>query len=58
VQHFEHEAEWMAGVVVLLLVVGVAAAFVMPYVLKEIDIDRCLDGGGGYDYAAAKCGKE
>ena len=57
-QHFERESKWMAAVFVLLLVVGVVAAFVVPYVLTQIDIDRCLDGGGRYDYAATKCDKD
>lgn len=54
-QHFEREAKWMAAVFVLLLALGVAAAFVVPYVLTQIDINRCLDKGGSYDYAATQC---
>ncbi len=45
----------MAAVFVLLLALGVAAAFVVPYVLTQIDINRCLDKGGSYDYAATQC---
>jgi hypothetical protein len=54
-QHFEREAKWMAAVFVLLVAAGVAAAFVVPNVLTQIDVDRCLDNGGRYDHAAAQC---
>jgi hypothetical protein len=53
--HFEREAKWMAAIFLLLLAVGVAAAFVVPYVLTQIDIDRCLDAGDRYDYSRALC---
>ncbi len=54
-QHFEREAKWIAAVFVLLVAAGVAAAFVVPYVLTQIDVDRCLDNGGRDDRAAAQC---
>jgi hypothetical protein len=44
-QHFEREAKWMAAVFVLLLAVGVAAAFVVPYVLTQIEVTAAWTTG-------------
>lgn len=28
---------------------------VMPWLMKQVDIDKCLDSGGAFDYEAQTC---
>ena len=39
----------------LLVVIGVLAAVVGPWLHQQVGIDQCLDSGGKYDYEANSC---
>jgi hypothetical protein len=54
-QHFRREAKIMAGVFVVLMVLALAAGVFGPRLLRYIEVDRCLDAGGSYEYDTAAC---
>ena len=39
----------------VMIVLGLAAAYVVPRVIEFVDVDRCLDQGGSFDYSARTC---
>jgi hypothetical protein len=39
----------------LLLVLGISLAIMGPWLFRQVEIDRCLDGGGSFDYATDIC---
>gem|GEM_PF-4000323 len=39
----------------LVILVGILAGIVVPYVLRQIEIDKCLDAGGSFDYQTKSC---
>ena len=45
----------MAGSVVVLVLLGMLAGLVGPWLLHQIDVDKCLDRGGAFDYDNNKC---
>lgn len=53
--HFRREARIMAGMLLVLLLLGLIASFVGPYLIRYIEVDRCLDSGGKYDYEKNCC---
>lgn len=48
--------------IVLMIAVAVAmiatGAFLAPRMIRYFEIDGCLDSGGAWNYAAAKCSHE
>lgn len=54
-RHFKFEARLLIWLLLVLaglsFVVGVAA----PWLMHQLDIDRCLDAGGAYDYKTEVC---
>jgi hypothetical protein len=53
--HFSTEAKLMLAVLLVPLAVGLAVALVWPNIDTWLAVDRCLDAGGKYDYAANAC---
>jgi hypothetical protein len=37
------------------IIIGVIAAFIVPYMLHQVDIDKCLDSGGKFEYQNNRC---
>jgi hypothetical protein len=38
-----------------LVLLALAGGFVIPWAIKFVAVDRCLDSGGAYDYELKKC---
>ncbi len=53
--HFEREAKIMAGLFLMLIVLAIFAAIIGPWVLRQIDIAKCLDSGGAFNSKDGKC---
>ena len=53
--HFGTEAKLMLAALLVPLAVGLAVAVVWPKIDAWLAVDRCLDAGGKYDYAANAC---
>lgn len=53
--HFEREAKIMVGLFLAMIVVLFFAEMIGPWVLRQIDIDRCFDSGGTFDHKNRKC---
>ena len=53
--HFGTEAKLMLAALLVPLAVGLAVAVVWPKIDARLAVDRCLDAGGTYDYAANAC---
>ena len=50
---------WLPFAVLLgMLALGLIAAFVLPSVLQFLEVDRCLDEGGKYNYETSQCMKD
>lgn len=54
-KHFVREAQIMIGLLVVPIVIGIIAALVVPFLLHQIDIDKCLDSGGKFEYGKKQC---
>jgi hypothetical protein len=54
-RQFKFEGWLMAATILLPLAVGLLAAVVAPILLKHLEVDRCLDNGGAYDYKTETC---
>jgi len=52
---FKKEAKLMILLPLLVILVGILAGIVVPYVLRQIEIDKCLDAGGSFDYQTKSC---
>ncbi|MGK2945649.1 MAG: hypothetical protein ACSLFC_13015 [Desulfuromonadales bacterium] len=52
---FKKEAKFMVGTIIGLIVVVVLAAWLIPFLSHHIEVDRCLDSGGAYDYENNVC---
>ncbi len=39
----------------ILIIIGILASLLVPKISRQVDIDRCLDAGGKYDYANDRC---
>lgn len=53
--HFRAKANVLLTVALAPLVLGIAIAAVWPQVETWLVVDRCLDAGGKFDYAANSC---
>lgn len=53
--HFRREARMMAGTFIALLLLGLIASFVGPYLIRYMEVNRCLDSGGKYDDEKSAC---
>lgn len=54
-QHFTREARLMLLLPVLLITIGILVATAAPWLKRQVDVDRCLDAGGKYEYQANTC---
>ena len=45
----------MVALSVLALALGFLAALVLPNLVRFVEVDRCLDGGGRYNYESDEC---
>lgn len=53
--HFVREAKLMLLFPLLLILLGIIAGLLVPIVMKQVEIDRCLDSGGKFDYNTNQC---
>lgn len=53
--HFSREAKIMIGLLVVPLVVGLIVSIFAPSIMHQLDVDRCLDSGGKFDYDNSTC---
>ena len=53
--HFKFEGWLMLALFLAPFAIGLLAAFVVPYVLTQVAVDRCLDSGGSYNYETELC---
>lgn len=54
-KHFSREVKIMIGIFMAPIIIGVIAAFIVPYVLGQVEIDKCLDSGGKFEYQNNRC---
>jgi hypothetical protein len=52
---FEREAKIMAGLFFILILIGLVAGWVGPWVLHHLEVDRCLDAGGVFNAETGRC---
>jgi hypothetical protein len=52
---FKVEGWLPVAIFLTVLGIGLVAAFVAPLVLSYLDVDRCLDAGGAYNYESNHC---
>lgn len=45
----------MATFILAPLILALLATLILPKILHNIDIDRCLDTGGKFDYSNNQC---
>jgi hypothetical protein len=53
--HFSREAKMMLFFPLILIIMGILASIFAPKILRQLDIDRCLDNGGKFDYEKNIC---
>jgi len=53
--HFEFEAKLMLWAVLILIALVLISGLILPWLMKQAEIDRCLDAGGAYDYRQSTC---
>ena len=53
--HFEREAKLMLGFILMLPLLALLAGLFGPWILRQIDIDKCLDRGGAFDKESGNC---
>lgn len=53
--HFSREAKLMLVFPIILIALGILIAIVGPWLHRQVDMDRCLDSGGRYEYEANRC---
>ena len=53
--HFVREAKLMFFIPVFILLFGILAGLIIPMIMKQAEIDRCLDRGGKFDYNSHQC---
>jgi len=54
-KHFKREGKAMFAISVAPIVLGLIIALAYPYLSKHINIDKCLDDGGRFNYKANSC---
>ncbi len=52
---FHREAKIMLWLFIAVLVVGFLAAMLVPKIITFIEVDRCLDTGGAFNYEKRSC---
>ena len=52
---FEFEAKLMFWGALIFIGLALLVGLVLPWILEQLAIDRCLDAGGGYDYQQRIC---
>jgi len=45
----------MVGLFITVIFLGIFAAIVVPRLMFHLEVDRCLDLGGSYNYEAGLC---
>lgn len=53
--YFKNEAKFMVWSIIAIIVVALIAAILIPFIYRQITIDRCLDAGGSYNHETNKC---
>lgn len=53
--HFVREAKFMFLLPLLLILFIIIAALLAPRIMNQVEIDRCLDSGGKFDYNTNQC---
>jgi len=53
--HFRRESKIMVGLFITVIFLGIFAAIVVPRLMFHLEVDRCLDLGGSYNYEAGLC---
>lgn len=53
--HFEREAKLMMGCFLIPLLLVILAGVFGPWVLRQMEIDKCLDRGGSFDKENNDC---
>jgi hypothetical protein len=53
--HFERESKVMAGLPFVLMLIGLLAALVGPWVMHRLDISRCHKAGGSLNSETGDC---
>jgi len=56
--HFVREAKLMLLFPFILILLGIIASLLVPKIMQQIEIDRCLDSGGKFDYSTNQCVQE
>jgi len=54
-KHFKRESKIMLWFLFLPLILGIIAAFLLPFIQFHLDVDKCLDAGGAFNYATCEC---
>lgn len=54
-QYFKGEAYWMIAAPLVLIALALVAVTVVPWVSRQLSIDRCLDAGGRFNYEIGTC---
>jgi hypothetical protein len=57
-RHFKREAKIMIWLALLPIIIGILAAFVLPWISVSLEVDSCLDSGGSHDYEKCICDHE
>jgi hypothetical protein len=53
--HFELKAKILVRGFLVFIGLILVAGFVVPWLLEQVAIDRCLDAGGRFDYQSNIC---
>jgi hypothetical protein len=54
-RHFLRETKILVGLFLAPIVLAVLVGLFGPQLLRFLEVDRCLDAGGSYDYDAGIC---
>jgi hypothetical protein len=58
VNHFEREAKIMAWFLPALILLALIGGLLLPWLMEQMAIDRCLDSGGAFNYEIRTCAHE
>jgi hypothetical protein len=53
--HFRSEARRMLATPFILAALALLGAMILPWLLRQLSIDRCLDRGGSFNYETGTC---
>jgi hypothetical protein len=54
-RHLKAEGWLMLALFLAPIVLALVVIFILPYIERQIDIDRCLDAGGAYNNETGTC---